>query len=57
MTSTKVISNPQITKATLEGQSKKALEKGKAKPLGRIKKDVTKLTTNAVPTAGPSANL
>ena len=57
MTSSKVTSNPQITKATPEGQSKKALDKGKAKPLGKIKKNIAKSTTNAVTTAGPSANL
>ena len=57
VTSSKVTSNPQITKATLEGQSKKALDKGKAKPLGKGKKNIAKLTTNAVTTAGPSAKL
>ena len=53
VTCSKVTSNPQITKATLEGQSKKVADKGKAKPLGKIKKS----TPNAVTTAGPSANL
>ena len=57
MTSSKVTSNPQITKTTLAGQNKKALDKGKAKPLGKIKKNVAKMTPNAVTTAGPSANL
>ena len=57
MTSSKVTSNPQIIKATPEGQSKKALDKGKAKPLGKIKKNVVKSTPNAVTTGGPSANL
>ena len=57
MTSSKVASNPQITKTTPAGQNKKALDKGKAKPLDKIKQNVAKLTPNAVPTAGPSANL
>ena len=57
VTSSKVTSNPQITKTTPAGQNKKALDKGKAKPLGKIKKNVAKLTPNAVTTAGPSANL
>ena len=57
VTSSKVTSNPQITKTTPAGQNKKALDKGKAKPLGRIKKNVAKSTPNVVTTAGPSANL
>ena len=57
MTSSKVTSNPQITKTTLAGQNKKTPDKGKAKPLGKIKKNVAKSTANAVTTAGPSANL
>ena len=57
MSSSKVTSNPQITKATLEGQSKKDLDKGKAKPLGKIKINIAKLTTNGVIIGGPSANL
>ena len=57
MTSSKVTSNPQITQTTPAGQNKKALDKGKAKPLGKIKKNVAKSTSNAVTTAGPSANL
>ena len=38
-------------------QNKKVPDKGKAKPLGKIKKNVAKLTPNAVTTAGPSTNL
>ena len=57
MKSSKVTSNPQITKTTLAGQNKKALDKGNAKPLGKIKKNVAKSTPNVVTTAGPSANL
>ena len=57
VTSSKVTSNPQITKTTLAGQNKKTPDKGKAKPLGKMKKNVAKSTPNAVTTAGPSANL
>ena len=57
MTSSKVTSIPQITKTTPAGQNKKALDKGKARPLGKMKKNVAKLTPNVVTTAGPSANL
>ena len=57
MTSSKVNPNPQVTKAALEGQCKKANDKGKAKPLGKGKKNVAKSTTNAVTTTGPSVNL
>ena len=51
------MTNPQITKTTSAGQNTKAPGKGKAKPLGEMKKNVAKLTPNAVTTAGPSANL
>ena len=57
MTSSKITTNPQITKTTLAGQNKKVPDKGKAKPLGKIKKNIAKSTPNAVTTAGPSANL
>ena len=57
MTSSKITTNPQITKTTLAGQNKKAPDKGKAKPLGKIKKNVAKSTPNAVTTASPSSNL
>ena len=57
MTGSKVTSNPQITKTTLAGQNMKTPDKGKAKPLGKLKKNVAKSTPNAVTTAGPSANL
>ena len=46
-----------MTKTTLAGQNKKTPDKGKAKPLGKMKKNVTKSTPNAVTTAGPSSNL
>ena len=39
----------------MAGQLRKTLDKGKAKPLGKMKKNVTKTTPNT--TAGPSANL
>ena len=57
MTSSKGVSNPQITKTTPAGQNKKAPDKGKAKPLGKMKKNITKTTPNIVMTAGPSVNL
>ena len=56
VTSSKVTTKHQVTKAALEGQGKGAYDKGKAKPLGKGKKNVAKLTTNAVTTAGPSVN-
>ena len=42
VTSSKVISNSQITKTTPAGQNKKTPDKGKVKPLGKIKKNVSK---------------
>ena len=48
MTSSKGVSNPQITKTTLAGQNKKAPDKGEAKPLGKIKKNVAKLLQEVV---------
>ena len=56
-TNSKVTPNPQMTKTTLAGQNKKPPDKGKAKPLGKMKKNIAKLTPNTVATAGPSANL
>ena len=57
ITSSKVTPNPQVTKTTPAGQNKKTPDKGKAKPLGKMKKNVAKSTPNRVTTAGPSANL
>ena len=58
MTSSKANPSPQVSKATLEGQGKKANDKGKVmKPLGKGKKNVTKPTTSLATTAGPSVNL
>ena len=50
VTSSKETPNPQIIKTTLAGQNKKAPDKGKANPLGKIKKNVAKSTPNT--TAG-----
>ena len=58
VTDNKVNPSPQFTKTALEGQSKKANDKGKAiMPLGKGKKNVAKSTTNATTTAGPSVSL
>ena len=57
MTSSKGTSNPHITKTTLARQNKNTPDKGKAKPLGKMKKNIAKLTPNTNTTAGPSANL
>ena len=57
ITSSKVTPNTQVTKTTSAGQNKKPPDKGKAKPLGKIKKNIAKSTPNTVTTAGPSANL
>ena len=40
MTSSKVTSNAQVTKTSSAGQQKKTPDKGKAKPIGKIKKNV-----------------
>ena len=55
VTSSKVTSNTQVTKTTSAGQPRKTLDKGKAKPLGKMKKNVAKTTPNT--TTGSSANL
>ena len=56
VTSSKVsFEYPQVTKTTLAGQPRKTPDKGKAKPLGKMKKNVAKTTMNT--TIGPSANL
>ena len=55
ISSSKVTPNIQATKTTLAGQQKKTPDKGKAKPIGKIKKNVAKTTPNM--TADPSANL
>ena len=55
VTSNKVTPNIQVTKTSSAGQQKKTPDKGKAKPIGKIKKDVVKTTPNM--TSSPSANL
>ena len=55
VTSSKVTTNTQVTKTTSAGQPRKTPDKGKAKPLGKMKKNVAKTTPNT--TAGPSVNL
>ena len=58
MTSNKANLNPQVSKATPEGQYNKGNNKGKGmKPLGKGKKNVARPTTSAATPAGPSANL
>ena len=54
ITSSRTTPNVQPTKTSLAGQQKKTLDKGKAKPIGKTKKNPIK-TTNT--TSGPSANL
>ena len=55
ITSSKTSSNTQVTKTTSAGQLKKTPDKGKVKPLGKIKKNVAKTTPKT--SAGPSASL
>ena len=57
ITSSKVTPYTQLTKTTLAGQNKKTPDKGRTKPLGKMKKNIAKLTPNTSTTAGPSANL
>ena len=58
MTSNKANLNPQVSKATPEGQYKKGNDKGKGmKPLGKGKKNVARPTTSVATPAGPSVNL
>ena len=40
ITSSKVTPNTQVTKTTLAGQNKKSPDKGKAKALGKMKKNI-----------------
>ena len=57
-TSNKVNLNPQMSKATPEGQYKKGNNKGEGmKPLGKGKKNVARPTTSVATPAGPSVNL
>ena len=54
VTSSKTTPNVQTTKTSLVGQQKKTPDKGKAKPIGKGKKNPVK-TPNTTP--GPSAIL
>ena len=45
----------QVTKTSTAGQQKKTPDKGKAKPIGKAKKNVVKTTPNTM--SCPSANL
>ena len=51
----KITPNVQATKTSVAGQQKKIPDKGKAKPIGKVKKNVVKTMPNMI--AGPSANL
>ena len=53
--SSKAIPNIQITKTSSAGQQKKTADKGKAKPIGKVNKNVVKTTPNM--TLGPSVSL
>ena len=55
ITSSNVTINTHFTKTTSAGQQKKTPDKGKAKALGKMKKNVAKTTPNTI--VGPSANL
>ena len=55
VTSNKAIPNIQITKTSSVGQQKKPPDKGKSKPIGKVKKNVVKTTPNT--TSGPTVNL
>ena len=55
VTSSKTTPNIQIIKTSSAGQQKKPPNKGKAKPIGKVKKSVIKTTPNT--TLGPSVNL
>ena len=54
VTSSKATPNVQVTKTSLAGQQKKTPDKGKAKPIGKTKKNVK---TTPSTTSGPSVNL
>ena len=54
VTSSKTTPNVQMTKTSLAGQQKRTPDKGKAKPIGKAKKNPIK---TSITTSGPSANL
>ena len=51
----KAIPNIQITKTSSAGQQKKTPDKGKSKPIGKVKTNVVKTTPNT--TSSPMVNL
>ena len=55
VTGSKTTPNIQITKTSSAGQQKKPPDKGKSKPIGKVKKNVVKTTPNT--TSGPTVNL
>ena len=55
VTISKATPNIEVTKTSSAGQQKKTLDKGKAKPIGKIKKNVVKITPNT--TLDPSVIL
>ena len=58
MTSNKASPSPQVPKATLRGQDKRIIDKGKnVKPHERGRKNVAKTAASATTSASPSANL
>ena len=57
VTSNKTNVNAQTIKTTPAGQNKKTPNRGKAKPQGKIKKNVAKTTPNTATTTSSSANL
>ena len=54
VTSSRTTPNMQPTKTSSAGQQRKTLDKGKAKPIGKAKKNFIKTPKT---TSGPSANL
>ena len=54
VTSSKATPNVQVTKTSSAGQQKKTPDKGKAKPIGKTKKNVKTIPST---TSGPSVNL
>ena len=55
VTSSKATPNIQITKTSSAGQQKKLPDKGKTKPVGKVRKNVVKTTPNT--TSSPTVNL
>ena len=55
VTSNKTSPNVPIIKTSSTGQQRKLPDKGKARPIGKAKKNVVKMTPKT--TAGPSSNL